>query len=221
MFAIYKNMVRTMVVVGFYALSCVVFSSSVQAMPSNPALMNEAACNSSGECAMDISGMAKNIFLACESSKVSVSWNHRRQGSFLIACDCECTSHDNIGWLVDLPPIAGTKKIQKLYLGKRVTVELLKKAPRRISDIFSSHPLCEKIDTEKLKSSVFVSLIKQPENSEVAPYCFSPVYVIGNKKTLEARTNNVNNGYGELLYLEEENPILDAELLRVIDGLLR
>lgn len=122
--------------------------------------LNGTVCNVSGECALDIGCIAKNILLACETPKVEVAWNRTKNNVFLIACDCECTSHDNTGWLVDKDIAVGEHKVWKLHLGKKYTVEELGRPMINIPDLFHSHPLCNEPDKRLLKASVFVSLVK-------------------------------------------------------------
>jgi hypothetical protein len=82
--------------------------------------INSAVCNASGECVLDISDTAKHILLACETPKVEVTWNRTKKNVFLIACDCECTSHDNTGWIVDKDIATGEHKVWKIDLGKKI-----------------------------------------------------------------------------------------------------
>lgn len=95
-------------------------------------------------------------------------WNEGRE-NYLLACECNCTSHDNTGWLVD----GSSGKVQGVALGKpTVAAELVD--VDSVSDIVASHPFCAAIDPGSLQAAEFVSLIKYPTGDEDAPYCFSP-----------------------------------------------
>lgn len=217
----YRKVFPIMALAGLTVCSAFVFSDDAQILSSARLLANEATCNPLGECTMDVSHTAPSILQACESPKASVAWNRKRQGAFLVACDCECTSHDNIGWLIDMTSTNESRKVQKLYIGKGTTIESLEQEPASIPDIISSHQLCEKIDIEKLKISVFVTLIKQPTNDELTPYCFSPAYMVEGETYLEARTNNAGNKYGELLNVDGGDSVFEAEIIQYVKGLLR
>lgn len=220
MFVICKKIFGAFTILCLIFLSSIAFARTAPALSNVPVSIDEAVCNSSGECSVDISDVAKDRLLACNGSKVSVSWNSRKQGSFLIACDCECTSHDNTGWLVEFVDAAGKEKAQGLYLGKAVTIEGMKQLPLRVPDMISSHRLCESIDSEKLSKSIFITLIKYPTSSEVEPYCFSPAYLLEKNGGIEISTNNIENGYGKLLYAKSNEARSLTEILRIIRGVL-
>ena len=100
MFATYDHSIRSALsftLIVFFGFS-LAHADNITNLPKD---VNGAVCNASGECALDISDTAKNILFACETPKVEVTWNRRKNSLFLIACDCVCTSHDNTGWLVE------------------------------------------------------------------------------------------------------------------------
>lgn len=104
----------------------------------------------------------------CEGYAPTLYWNEGRE-NYLLACECDCTSHDNTGWLVD----GSSGKVQGMALGKpAVPTELVD--VDAVSDIMASHPFCEALDPGSLQAAEFVSLIKYPTDDEDAPYCFSP-----------------------------------------------
>jgi hypothetical protein len=215
MFAICKKSASNILTVCLAVFSSFTLADIKQTPPKLHPTMNKAVCNTTGECSIDVSDTAKNILLACETPKVSIAWNRARKNSFLIACDCECTSHDNTGWLIDTNIATGKQNIKELHLGKRYTVEALKHTTSNIPDIFNSHPLCEKIDNNTLNNSIFVTLIKQPTNNDAAPYCFSPAYIIEDKKNLTIQTNN--NKLETSLLIKREESLTDAEIINFLD----
>jgi hypothetical protein len=179
---------------------------------------DDAVCNYSGECIVDIGRSAKNILLACETSKVSMQWSKKRQGAYLISCDCECTSHDNVGWLVDKHSTIEEQKVQKLYLGKDATIEALRAKPGIVSDIVASHAMCGMVDGKKLELSIFVSLVKRPTNDELMPYCFFPIYMVEGVGGLKIIANDTDVG-GLTLTSMEDDPISRVEIIKFISGL--
>ncbi|WP_413703689.1 hypothetical protein [Pseudomonas sp. Pseusp16] len=181
--------------------------------------INGAVCNASGECALDISDTAKYILLACETPKVEVTWNRTKKNVFLIACDCECTSHDNIGWLVDGDMSIGEYKVWKLDLGKKYTVEELSRTVINIPDLFQSHPLCSEPDKKLLKASVFVSLLKHPTNNENSPYCFSPVYITEENHRLNFKGYDAGGESSVVQYRESDRSSAYAEILNVVNNI--
>lgn len=161
--------------------------------------MREAVCNSSGECTLDVSNDLSALVEVCEAPRAALNWNEHRKGALLITCECECTAHENVGWLV----LAGKKnspiKIQRYTLGKTSTVSALLKKPKYISDFMASHPVCEDIEVQKVQASVFVSLAKQPTGDENHPYCFYPIYFIESEGEMAVMTDNPLDGFGTLL----------------------
>lgn len=104
----------------------------------------------------------------CEGYAPMLYWNEGRE-NYLLACECDCTSHDNTGWLID----GSSGKVQRVALGKpAIATELV--GVDAVSDILASHPFCEAFDPGSLQAAEFVSLIKYPTGDEDAPYCFSP-----------------------------------------------
>ena len=221
MFVTYRKIFSAIVVTGLGMFSAFLFAGDTQVLTNACFSASETACNSLGECTMDVSHSAPSILQACESPKASVAWNRKRQGAFLVSCDCKCTSHDNIGWLIDITSNADIRKVQKIYIGKRATIEDLQQNPTSIPDMISAHPLCEKIDFEKLKISVFVTLMKQPTNNEMAPYCFFPAYMVEEGARLEVKTNNADDKYGKLLSIAGDDSVFEAEIIEYVDGLFR
>lgn len=216
MFAICKKSVPNILTVCLVVFSSFTLADPRQTPQKLHSSMSKAVCNTTGECSIDVSDTAKNILLACETPKVSIAWNRARKNSFLIACDCECTSHDNTGWLIDTNIATGKQNIQELYLGKSYTMEALKHTTSKIPDIFDSHPLCEKIDNDALDKSFFLTLIKQPTNNDTEPYCFSPAYIIEDKQNLTIRTNN-NNKLETSILIKREKSLTHAEIVNFLD----
>ncbi|QOY62253.1 hypothetical protein INQ40_10025 [Lysobacter sp. H21R4] len=104
----------------------------------------------------------------CEGGAPMLYWNEGRE-NYLLSCECNCTSHDNTGWLVD----RSSRKVQGVALGKTaVAAELVD--VDSVSDILAAHPFCAAIDPGSLQAAEFVSLVKYPTGNEDSAYCFSP-----------------------------------------------
>jgi hypothetical protein len=175
-----------------------------------------ANCNNFGECTADVGEYGREILLSCETRKAAVMWNRKRPGAFLIACDCECTSHDNVGWVIDLKTPFEELRIQKIHLGKSATIEGLSQRPLLIFDMMSSHSLCETVDGEELKKSIFVSLVKYSTGIDVDPYCFSPVYIVEGGGYLEAKASNTQDKHRELPRIEDSGSAVGVEVIQYI-----
>ena len=136
-----------------------------------------AVCNRGGECSVEITALSVKLNKACESPRISMSWNKRAENLYLISCDCECTSHDNSGWIVQLEAVGRKPSAKNVPLGRGVTIEELERSSGKIHDIYSSHPMCEPIDRKTLRNSIFASLFKQPTTIGANSYCYSVVYI--------------------------------------------
>ena len=162
-------------------------------------VVNEPSCNASGECTLDVGNDVPALIEMCNAPRASLIWNKYRKGALLITCDCECTAHENAGWLV----MAGEKnspgKIQRYILGKMSTVSALLEKPAYIPDVIASHPVCEDIDVRKVQVSVFVSLAKAPTGNESVPYCFYPIYFVESDGGIAVMTDNPLDEFGKLL----------------------
>lgn len=207
------------------AFSCSVAISGTPEDPAKPdvkglAHVSGVSCNASEECILALGSADSIVRHACDSPAASVAWNRKREGAFLLVCECECTSYDNTGWLVDINSKTGMRNIQGLYLGKNTTVEGLIANSGSISDMFASHPLCEDVDSKKAKESVFISLIKQPTNSGSNPYCFYPAYIMEDNDALVMRTNNSRDEFGRLLQVKDQDSELEKEILDFLDTLV-
>jgi hypothetical protein len=219
MFATYNCLIRT----ALLSFLMVFFSFSLTHAGNQLGLykeINGAVCNEVGECALDISSAAKHILLACETPKVEVAWNRAKKNVFLIACDCECTSHDNNGWLVDEDASTGKREIWKLDLGKRYTVEELSGSVINVPDIFQSNPLCSEPDKELLKTSIFVSLIKYPTKNESTPYCFAPIYITGENNRLNFKGYDAGGEPSVVQYRESDKSPFYTDILNAVDNII-
>ncbi|WP_153050305.1 hypothetical protein [Pseudomonas sp. MF4836] len=148
------------------------------------------ACNGSGECSVEITDLSVRLNKACESPRISMSWNKRAENLYLISCDCECTSHDNSGWIVQLDAVDRKPSAKNVPLGRDITIEKLESSSGEIHDIYSSHPMCEPIDRKALRNSIFASLFKQPTTIGANPYCYSVVYIVENNSVPLIFTGN-------------------------------
>lgn len=177
-------------------------------------------CEDELECVRDITKLEPSVVELCGSPRAIVQSNGSDPERFLVSCDCECTSHDNFGWLVDMRTGAGAPVVQKTALGRVYTANMLSKAPVVIRDGFSSHPFCEVLDSEKLQSAVFISLMKLPTGAEDVPYCYYPAYVRDKNGVLKIETDTYRDGYGRDLMLDlegDEASVIIEALRRVVN----
>ena len=149
-------------------------------------------CNGSGECSAELADPQSPVAKACQSPKQSVSWNAKFKNAFLIICDCDCTTHDNEGWLIENSRSESKATVRQVYLGKETTIASMRKNPSRISDIMASHPLCEALVAKMLDESSFVTLVKRPTHGRLESYCFSPVYIARGEKGLQFKGPDSN-----------------------------
>lgn len=216
MSVIFKKIRALIAIIGLVLLSQFALSNERQVVSNISVLTNDAICNASGECTMDISDSAPNILQACDTSKASLQWNSKRSGAFLVTCDCQCTSYDNTGWIIDLKTSINERRVQKIYLGKDFTIESLSQRPHRIYDVFSSNSFCESVGNELLKKSIFVSLMKKPTNRDVDPYCVFPVYIVEDGGYLRARTSSDGGKGEELFSIDESDSLVGVEIINYI-----
>lgn len=180
----------------------------------------EAVCNNQGECSLDLSDVGVDSAALCDAPTAWISWNTKQKGIYLISCECDCTSHDNSGWLVSFNSDPNPPSVQKVRLGKRNTLETLHKAPSRVPDILASHLMCEASDPEKLSASIFVSLIKRPTDELGAPYCFYPAYIVARDGLINVESNDRDDDYGKRLYESEDNLETKKRLIDIIQKAL-
>ncbi|RJX74081.1 hypothetical protein [Pseudomonas sp. LS-2] len=181
--------------------------------------MDDALCTDSGECSLDVSDIALDLLELCEAPHLTLNWNQKTPGAFLLACDCNCTSHDNTGWLVENYSIQALPKITELSLGRRFTLQALRRSPSSILDALSSSPLCELLDVEKTEVGVFVSMIKRPAKTENATYCYYPVYIVVRGEQLEIETHDEDDGYGRALVFERRDEAAQASIIKLLNDL--
>lgn len=156
-------------------------------LPPRPELIANALpvpdhCDSAGHCTLPLTGNADALSL-CESNAPKLYWNQGRK-DYLLACECECSSHDNTGWLVD----ASAGRVQGVDLGKPAVVQDLINIDV-VTDILASHPFCEALDSNSLRSAEFVSLVKYPTGNDNVPYCFSPRVFITTGENIVIKDN--------------------------------
>lgn len=165
-----------------------------------------AHCSSSGECTLDILKTEPNLVAICEGLKPGLAWNRRKQDIFLFSCDCECTAHDNFGWLVDARRGLKELTIQRVILGKWSSKSELNLKPSTIKDTFASHSMCESLDKQKLQDSIFISLIKRPTGNETGPYCYFPTYIHDLNKGFKIETNSKDPNITLDMPLDDDSP---------------
>lgn len=174
-------------------------------------------CNDSGECSRAVDGAAE-ILKWCEASSATIAWNYKRKGAYLVSCDCECTSHDNVGWIVDRDTGAGKKVVQKLQVGKQSTIESVRRSSGWVSDRFSAYPYCSAVNGKKLSNSMFVTLLKEPAGSDVSPYCFYPAYIVLGESGLEVKTDRADDGFGASLIIDDSGLAEVSAVLRAVSN---
>ena len=137
---------------------------SAKPLPPGPELVPNASpvlslCDSAGHCKLKLTKNADALAL-CEGNAPKLYWNQGRE-SYLFACECDCSSHDNTGWLVDV----STGRVQGVGLGKPAVAQELINVDI-VTDIMASHPFCEALDSNSLRSAEFVSLVKYPTGND-------------------------------------------------------
>jgi len=172
-------------------------------------------CNDSGECVRAIGGAAE-LLEWCETSSATIAWSHKRKGAFLVSCDCECTSHDNVGWIVDRDVRSGKQVVQKLQVGKQSTVESVRRSADLVPDRFSAYPYCSDINGKNLSDSMFVTLLKEPTGNDVSPYCFYPAYIVLSESGLVVKTDRASDGFGLSLAIEDLGLTEVSAILRAV-----
>lgn len=172
-------------------------------------------CNNFGECSRAVDGAAE-LLEWCETSSAMIAWNYKRKGAFLVSCDCKCTSHDNVGWIVDRDVRTGEQVVRKLQVGKQSTVESVRRSSGLVSDGFSEYPYCSAINSKSLSGSMFVTLLKEPTGSDVSPYCFYPAYIVLGEDGLEVRTDRAGDGFGVSLIIEGSGLKEVSAILRAV-----
>lgn len=178
-------------------------------------------CNQDGECIRALDNNTKTIFEQCETDRVTIAWNREYEDAYLISCDCQCTSHDNTGWMVSSITGASSPNITRVALGKSATVAEIKSEPSMIKDIMSSFPLCEKPIRSKPADSIFVTLIKSPTGEENPPYCFSPAYIVNGPQGLEIRPVNADSMVVISSSRPEDQEQLSREIRQITDDIRR
>jgi hypothetical protein len=176
----------------------------------------EAVCNNQGECSLDLSDVAVDSTELCDAPSAWISWNTKHKGIYFISCECDCTSHDNSGWLVSFNSSPNPPSVQKVTLGKRYTLEKFHKAPSMIVDILAPHLMCEASDPEKWGASIFVSLIKRPTDKLKNPYCFYPAYILFRNGSITVQSNDRDDDYGKRLYESENDQETKNQLINII-----
>lgn len=150
-------------------------------------------CDSDGHCqlALEENGDARAL---CAGNAPMLYWNKGRE-NYLLACECNCSSHDNTGWLID----ASTGMVQSVALGKPALAPELADV-EVVEDILASHRFCEAIDARALQGADFVSLIKYPTGNDDAPYCFVPRTFVtsGDEVVIEDNGKRVARGDDEV-----------------------
>ena len=146
-------------------------SPEVPAMPPVEPLAGDVpqrpkSCDADGHCRATLAGI-EDARAICDGATPMLYWNQGRD-SHLLACECNCTSHDNTGWVLH----GSSGQVQGVALGKAAVAEDLINVDT-VSDIMASHPFCEAADHRALQSAEFVSLIKYPTGRDDTPYCFS------------------------------------------------
>lgn len=132
---------------------------------------NEERCGTDDYCkkSLDYDPVAISL---CDGMSPYLYWN-RATSNMLLACECNCTSHDNTGWII----YGINPKIQGVALGKPTTPDLIRQDDK-VPDIMASHPMCSAINEANLSDADFVTLIKYPTGDDNSPYCFEARYLL-------------------------------------------
>lgn len=151
----------------------------------------DSRCDPDGNCGATLDTVPQAVEI-CDGMSPNLYWRSGKP-NLLLACECNCTSHDNKGWFI----FSDQKKVQGVGLGKPATPESLHNVDR-IPDIMASHPLCNGIDSNELGTADFVTLIKYPTGEDASPYCFK----VKSIQEVDGGTHIVENG--QVLDIGEE-----------------
>ena len=184
--------------------------------PNSSDIRNAAICNGSGECILALNHLYPPILEACETDSASLSWNLKRDGAYLLTCDCRCTSHDNSGWLIERRDSREDTVAYRMALGKTFTVRATQEIPASINDRVND-PLCGKINTDALDASVFISLYKYPTNRESASYCFAPLYIVDKHGAWQLTHTTSGDGAAAYPMDTESDPVKVRMLSEIVD----
>jgi len=113
----------------------------------------------------------------CDSNEPVLYKSKITNDEYLLACECNCTSHENEGWFIS----TSEQSAQKITLGKSAIASNMK--ADYVPDIMHSHPMCHLIEGTAInkdlaKKASFITLIKYPTNNDEEPYCFEPRYIL-------------------------------------------
>lgn len=168
MFAIFKY-------IFYIAITMFIFGCSYTSAAKNLQSSNFGTCNAEGECTADLpldSSASKNL---CGNQKTNVFWSNNIKNYVVVQCDCQCSSHDNEGWVIKTFDSAQKIKTTHVQLGKAVSKTFILRSPTSVPDIMTSHSFCKAPDKKRLAESFFVTLFKYPTGNDDFPYCFSAI----------------------------------------------
>lgn len=168
--------------------------------------------NSQGS--VEIHARSRQIQKACGTEKVWLSWNNAVPGATLVTCDCDCTSHDNSGWLVETGLEDDVPRVRRVSLGKVSTVAELSRAGGRVPDTFISHPWCSGTKPKVPVNTVFATLAKQPNQHGDTPYCFTPHFFVGDRSAPLRRTPMADDMLSDAPAAEADLIAREVEILR-------
>ena len=181
----YKTFLKILILIILNAIS--ILSMAAQSTEPHLKIMTEKInCTDSGECSLSLGDGYPHILEACDSESALLEWNENKADTYLLTCDCRCTSHDNSGWTVKLQRPPEKTLVQRIELGKVSKIQAMREKPTLINDLINHHPLCSTIDDAMLNASVFISLAKQATNDKSIPYCFSVIYITDKYGILQA-----------------------------------
>lgn len=144
----------------------------------------------------------------CENYEANIYINGKNDSDFLLACECNCTSHDNFGWYVS------KKSINGLFLGK--TNFNMINSNKLVEDIMTNHRLCTPIDKKLLNDSQYTTLIKYPTGEENNPYCFEARYIFSDNGFYVIENGERISKHDDEFFFETEESKLQAikEIMR-------
>lgn len=105
----------------------------------------------------------------CGSDGVAKTKLDIGSGTYILSCECDCTSQENIFWLVkengEIP------KVKTIEMSKVVSAIDLVKHEAGVPDIFGVVPYCA-APKVKVDSLVYLQKIPSPDGAP-QPYCYS------------------------------------------------
>lgn len=104
----------------------------------------------------------------CAPGEVAKTKWDIRSGTYILSCECDCTSQENKFWLIDT---AGNSPVKNIETSKIVSSIDIGKNKAGVPDSFGLVPYCK---NPQVNSDVLINLQKVPgPDGATQPYCYS------------------------------------------------